>query len=133
MTILRKSNDNMSVAQFMDDEGYYASSVHTSYYGSFLLVKHFICNRLSIGYQKQKENSKGKDSHKYLMECMKNDLHNKSAKDENKFLMNFNALRRNRRKADYLNNDIDKPFADDSLSRSFTLRKELANIYSITI
>lgn len=133
MQILRKSNCNMSVADFMDKEGCYAPSVHTSYYGAFLFVAHVLCNCLSVDYQKQKEEFKGKDSHKYLMNCLKNDLHSKSVLDEKKFLMKFNALRKNRRKADYLVDAIDKTFADQCLKDSTKLREELANIYKISV
>ncbi len=133
MTILKKSNYNMSVADLMDKEGYYAPSVHTSYYGAFLFVAYILCNCLSVDYQKQKEDSKGKDSHRYLMDYIKNDLHNKSVFDEKRFLMKFNALRKNRRKADYLVDAIDKTFADQCLNDSTKLREELANIYKIAV
>lgn len=133
MTILRKSNYKMDVAQMMVDKGFYAPSVHSSYYSALLLVKHILCNSLLISYSTQKVNSNGKDSHKYMMECLRNDLHKKSAQDENRFLMRFNALRKNRRKADYLVDSINKSFADQCLSDSTKLRGELANIYKISV
>ena len=67
------------------------------------------------------------------MDCLKNDLHNRSALDEKRFLAKFNALRKNRRKADYLVDAIDKTFADQCLNDSTKLREELANIYKIAV
>lgn len=133
MTILGKSKNNMRAAELMVNNGFFAPSVHSSYYGSFLLVKHILYHCLSIDYNTQKLNANGKDSHKYVMECLKNDLSSISAKDEKKFLMNFNALKKNRRKADYLDNPIDKVFAERCFKDSCDLREEIANIYKITL
>lgn len=96
-----KSEENLNAANLLIKSSMYTASIHCSYYSSFQLSKYLLKTHYDIDYTIQESNSKGKDSHYYVINEISNRIDSVSHiafLDFNQFISKLKKLRR---KADY--------------------------------
>lgn len=96
-----KSEENLNAANLLIRSSMYMASIHCSYYSSFQLSKYLLKTHYNIDYDEQKSNSKGKDSHYYVINETSNRIDSVSHiafLDFSKFISKLKQLRH---KADY--------------------------------
>lgn len=129
----KKAEENLSAAKLLIDNNMFSSSVHCSYYAGFQFSKHILANCCDIDYDKQENESKGRDSHYYVTTCVENDLLKRTWKialaDYNKY---YSKLKRLRKKADYLQDLISPEEAINAYVCADKMITLLKNKYSLS-
>lgn len=130
MERLLKSKDNIKAASYMVTSSMYASSVHASYYGCFLFMKHISNYKLSLAYEMQDDPAKSVISHDSVYDA----IYRVGDTKLKKILRSkFNILHRNRIEADYTDHEINKTLADESILIANEIRCNLSNYFNITL
>ena len=116
MSVFRKkAEENLSAAHLLIAHDMLSSSVHCSYYAGFQFSKYVLANCCGLSYARQDVESKGKDSHRYVPDCIGTDMLQKTwriaSADYNKY---YSKLKRMRKRADYLQDVITRKEADDA-------------------
>lgn len=130
MERLLKSNENIKAASYMVKSSMYASSVHASYYGCFLFMKHIGNYKLSLAYEMQDDPAKSVISHDSVYDTIYKGGDNKIKK---MLRSKFSMLHRNRIEADYTEHEINKTIAEESISIANEVRNSLSNYFNITL
>jgi len=118
---LKKSQNNIVVAEILIDNKFALSSAHSAYYSVFLLIKYMLAHNFSLSYAQQDELTRnGKDSHKILsdraLECMAT----QDQETGSDYFVWYNKLKMMRKKADYKPVEID----DSLLMTNLTTAKD---------
>ena len=119
-----KSLENLCAAQKLIDCGMYTTSIHCSYYSSFLAMKHFLNNHpnKSLSYADQNSYS-GKDSHNYIYdEVIKRMVNSIDIRD---LRVQFRKLKADRKRADYSAEQFTDLESLDNIERSKKLQAKL--------
>lgn len=134
MSVFRKkAEENLSAAGLLIGNNMFSSSVHCSYYACFQFSKYVLANSCGLGYEKQEHESKGKDSHYYVPNCISNSLlkmtYQIAYADYNKW---YSKLKRLRKKADYLQDVITSKEATEAYGCADNIMSLLKNKYSLS-
>lgn len=133
MSVFRKkAEENLSAAYLLIGHDMLSSSVHCSYYAGFQFSKYVLANCCGLSYAKQDEESKGKDSHFYVPNCIETNMLQKTWRialaDYNKY---YSKLKRLRKRADYLQDVITHKEADDACEWADKMITLLKTKYSL--
>lgn len=96
-----KSSQNMDAAELLISNRKCSPSIHCSYYACIQFSKHILNHFCSIDYEKQSIETKGKDSHSYVINHTGESVRLKNEKDCSNYFINMEKLRMLRNKSDY--------------------------------
>lgn len=120
----------------MLDDGYYAPSVHATYYSSFLYVK-YVLNSICGFLYKAPEPKEGKLSHDALFDKLYKFFPKPTGLEANNqlrcYLRSKTQLKKSRKMADYTPDAIDKKHAELSLADSSSFKDAIDNLLNITL
>jgi uncharacterized protein (UPF0332 family) len=134
--LLNKSQLNFESAKLLVDEGFYAPSVHCSYYASFQLLKNVVCFSEGIGYNdlKTELNEINSDSrkkhigvHEFLIDLKLGDLIERENLEYD-VLKHIKDLKVARARADYENSRISLSESEKALKKSAFIIKCLEKV-----
>lgn len=97
----QKSNENMNAANLLVSKNMYTASIHCFYYSGFQLSRYVLCNSFGVPYSQQDSESRGKDSHFYVIEKTGAYLDKRHHIDMLDYMKFINKLKSLRKKADY--------------------------------
>jgi hypothetical protein len=110
MYLRSKSEINFEAAKLLQDKGFYASSVHCSYYGVFQLMKFKIKDFFGIDYHDLTSSiraDKRRNTHKYIIDFYKKEIKdNINLYESQCFYRKINDLKKFREQSDYENVNI---------------------------
>ncbi len=118
-----KSGINQSAAELLSDKGFYAPSVHCSYYSCIQLMKHLLlcCYKKSEQtiFQEVKDGT-DHNFHNYIINFFVREISHKSRNknDSSTFRNKINSLKALRNKADYEAKDVDSPSCRAAITTS---------------
>lgn len=106
LDMVTKSQNNILAAKRIldaNDPSISFASIHCSYYAVFQYMKYLLANLThgAIPYDKQDEICREKDSHKIILEEIRNQLPGRNLKKERNLIEAIRALKTFRKKADY--------------------------------
>lgn len=94
-----KSDENIQAASILVEKGKLSSSIHCYYYSMFQLSMYILCIHHEIDYETQNKESKGIDSHKYVIFSLSGFLSKKNLfyqVDYNRYINDLKMLRKKR-------------------------------------
>ncbi len=130
-TIRKKSEENIQAARLLAHRNMLAASIHCAYYSCFQLSKYMLKLCCGLSYEQQDEESKGKDSHYYIVDKLSDYLNTKSHLSFIEYIKYIAKLKRLRKKADYTDMEVTE---DDAWVAIKSANKTIAllKIYFIT-
>ncbi|WP_195585368.1 hypothetical protein [Parabacteroides goldsteinii] len=129
--IKAKSLDNFDAARLLIDNQIYSPSVHCSYYAVYMFSMHVLCHKCNISYENQEKESKGRDSHFYVIDNVAKDLDKKNHTYMLDFFCWYNKLKKLRKQSDYLNQIIKNNEANKAYKLADDIIQLLTNKYDI--
>ncbi|NLU38559.1 MAG: HEPN domain-containing protein [Bacteroidales bacterium] len=122
----QKSEFNFLAAELLLKENLYAPSVHCSYYSCLQLIKFSIKDFFGVEYSVLSSNianSKNINSHKYMIEFVKNELKgNIDSQSERDFSRHIKDLKQFREESDYDDIEIVREMGEKALSLAREVR-----------
>lgn len=130
MSIIKvKSSDNLRAAKLLIDNHIYSPSVHCSYYSVYMFSMYMLCHKCNISYEDQSENSRGRDSHFYVIKNIADDLNKKNRYYMTDFYSWYNKLKKLRKQADYLNEEVKEKDANTAYKSAENIIQLLTDKY----
>ena len=130
MELFEKSEKNLLAADLLVASEYYSSSIHCYYYSTFQLMLHIVFNIFNIDSIEFNNKIKGKDSHNYLINFLRNDLI-QSGQDFRVISNDLRVLKNLRIEADYTQKIINKNNASSSRHYSVKLNSAIKKIHNL--
>ena len=136
--LLKKSQLNIESARLLIENGFYAPSIHCSYYASFLLLKHVICYsegskyedlERELGILKSKNHKIHVGIHEFLIDIKLPELI-KREKIDYEIKRKIQDLKVVRVMADYQNTYIKQEISEKAFEKSDFIVKNLNDIIS---
>lgn len=112
--VKNKSEENFKATILLIDNNMYAASIHCAYYSCFQLSKYLLKNKCAIEYETQESNSKGIDSHSYIIRETSSKIDSISHLAYLDFNCHISKLKKLRKKADYSTEAISKTEAENA-------------------
>lgn len=133
MSILKeKSNFNLTAAELLQNNSLYAPSVHCSYFSCLQLIKFAIIENLDVTNDElTKETRERKDSHKYLINKIGNEIRNYSREEHTIFNRNINDLKKFRVESDYGEIEVTTSQSSKALENAKEIREQLIKIFHV--
>jgi hypothetical protein len=118
--IYNKSKFNLEAAQLLIENDLYAPSVHCSYFACLQFIKYKLKNIRGITYDDIDENTKGLDSHQYLIREILKDFNVKAKekRDITTLQENIKDLKLFRKRSDYEDYEIKFPVSNECLTKT---------------
>lgn len=126
--LLDKSQSNIEAAQLLHDEGFYAPSVHCSYYSCIQLMRHVIFNKFNEDEMEfdGRPEVQAHGSHNFLISYLRDKIDNPV--NGRSFSDNIRRLKNHRINADYKQMNVLKGDSTTSISLAKATRTMLSNI-----
>lgn len=132
MSILKeKSNFNLTATELLQNNSLFAPSVHCSYFSCLQLVKFAIIENLNVTSEDLNKEVHGKDSHKYLINKIGDEIRNYSREEHTIFIRNINGLKKFRVESDYGEIEVTTTESYKALENAKEIRKQLIKIFHV--
>jgi hypothetical protein len=119
-----KSKENFFAANLLMENEMYTASIHCLYYSCFQFSK-YVLKKFGLDYGSQEKESKGKDTHFYIINNTSKKIDTKSHIDFLDFEKNMSNLKRLRKKSDYSVDVITKTEAEKGRQNAMEVEKIL--------